>query len=132
MDLQLKDKVVLIKEGDSNRSFGVIISGFVEVSVEGRSLCRLGAGEVVGEVAYLHPTDTKRSASVITLEPTLFMEINSSALDLASEELLERFHKTLMANVLARLRAVDKQLARSGPPAVQGRASAVDLELAPP
>ena len=129
---EVADKVVLIKEGDSNRSFGVIISGFVEISVEGRSLCRLGAGEVVGEVAYLHPTDTKRSASVITLEPTLFMEINSSALDLASEELLERFHKTLMANVLARLRAVDKQLARSGPPAVQGRATAVDLELAPP
>ena len=129
---EVADKVTLIKEGDSNRSFGVIITGFVEVSVEGRSLCRLGAGEVVGEVAYLHPTDTKRSASVVTLEPTLFMEINSSALDLASEEVLERFRKTLITKVLARLRAADKQLAHSGPPAVQGRATAVDLELAPP
>ena len=87
---------------------------------------------MVGEVAYLHPTDTKRSASVVTLEPTLFMEINSSALDLASEEVLERFRKTLITKVLARLRAADKQLAHSGPPAVQGRATAVDLELAPP
>ena len=128
----VSDKVALIREGDSHRSFGVIIRGFVEVSVEGKSLCRLGTGEVVGEMAYLHPSDNKRSATVVTLEPTLFLEINSSALDLASEELLERFRKTLLANVLARLRAADKALARSGPPAVQGRAAACDLELAPP
>ena len=129
---EVSDKVVLIREGDNNRLFGVIVTGFVEVSVEGRAVCRLGAGEVVGEMAYLHPNDTKRTSTVVTLEPTLFLEINSAALDLASEELLERFRRTLLANVLARLRAADKALARSGPPAVQGRAAACDLELAPP
>ena len=129
---EVSDKVTLIKEGDKHRTFGVIISGFVEVSIEGRSLCRLGSGEVVGEMAYLHPSDDKRSATVVTLEPTLFLEINSSALDLASEELLERVRKTLLANVLARMREADKVLARAGPPAVQGRSAAIDLELAPP
>lgn len=131
---EVSDKVMLIREGDNHRLFGIIIRGFAEVSIEGRALCRLGAGEVVGEMAYMHPTDTKRSASVVTLEPTLFLEINSAALDLASDELLERFRKTLQAQILTRLRAADKALARSGPPAVQGRsvASACDLELAPP
>jgi non-specific serine/threonine protein kinase len=123
---------VLIKEGDSHRTLGVIINGFVEVSVEGKSLCRLGSGEVIGEMAYLHPSDKKRSATVVTLEPTLFLEINSAALDLSSEELLERVHQTLLSKMLARLRAADKALARMGPPAVQGRASASDLELTPP
>jgi non-specific serine/threonine protein kinase len=128
---EVADKVALIREGDSNRVFGFIVTGFVEVSIEGKSLCRLGAGEVVGEMAYLHPSDTKRSASVVTLEPTLFLEINSAALDLASEELQERFRKALMTTLLARMRAADRALARSGPPAVQGRGMACDLELAP-
>jgi len=129
---EVSDKVTLIREGDNNRLFGVIVDGFVEVSIEGKSLCRLGSGEVVGEMAYLHPSDTKRSATVVTLEPTLFLEINSAALDLGSDELLERFRKTLITKVLSRMRAADKALARSGLPAVQGRVGACDLELAPP
>lgn len=129
---EVSTKVVLIREGDNNRVFGVIVDGFVEVSVEGRSLCRLGAGEIVGEMAYLHPSDSTRSATVVTLEPTLFLEINSAALDLSSDEVVERFRKTLIAKVIARLREADKALAKLSQPAVKGRSSGVDLELAPP
>ena len=129
---EVSDKVVLIREGDSNRLFGVVVTGFVEVSVGGRSVCRLGAGEVVGEMAYLHPNDTKRTSTVVTLEPTLFLEINSAALDLSSDEVLERFHKTLVAKVIGRLRGANKALARLGQPAVRGISVGCDLELAPP
>lgn len=125
-------KVVLIREGDKNRNFGVIVNGFVEVSVDGKSICRLGPGEVVGEMAYLHPSDTKRSSTVVTLEPTLFLEINSAALDLSSEEVLERFNKTLIAKVIGRLREANQALAKLGQSAVQGRGLGIDLELAPP
>ena len=129
---EVSDKVVLIREGDNSRLFGVIVTGFVEVSVEGRSVCRLGAGEVVGEMAYLHPTDSKRSTTVVTLEPTLFLEINSAALDLSSDEVLERFRRTLVAKVIARLRGANKALAKLGQPAVRGISAGCDLELAPP
>ena len=129
---EVSTKVVLIREGDNNRVFGVIVDGFVEVSVEGKSLCRLGSGEIVGEMAYLHPSDSTRSATVVTLEPTLFLEINSAALDLSSDEVVERFRKTLIAKVIARLREADKALAKLSQPAVKGRSSGVDLELAPP
>ena len=129
---EVSDKVVLIREGDNNRLFGVIVTGFVEVSVEGRAVCRLGAGEVVGEMAYLHPNDTKRTSTVVTLEPTLFLEINSAALDLSSDEVLERFHKVLTAKVIARLRSANKALAKLGQPAVRGISAGCDLELAPP
>lgn len=129
---EVSTKVVLIREGDNNRVFGVIVDGFVEVSVEGKSLCRLGVGEIVGEMAYLHPSDSTRSATVVTLEPTLFLEINSAALDLSSDEVVERFRKTLIAKVIARLREADKALAKLSQPAVKGRSSGVDLELAPP
>ena len=129
---EVSTKVVLIREGDNNRVFGVIVDGFVEVSVEGKSLCRLGSGEIVGEMAYLHPSDSTRSATVVTLEPTLFLEINIAALDLSSDEVVERFRKTLIAKVIARLRDADKALAKLSQPAVKGRSSGVDLELAPP
>ena len=129
---EVSTKVVLIREGDNNRVFGVIVDGFVEVSVEGKSLCRLGSGEIVGEMAYLHPSDSTRSATVVTLEPTLFLEINSAALDLSSDEVVERFRKTLIAKGIARLREADKALAKRSQPAVKGRSSGVDLELAPP
>ncbi|MEI7612077.1 MAG: serine/threonine-protein kinase [Betaproteobacteria bacterium] len=129
---EVSDKVALIREGDNNRLFGVLVSGFVEVSVEGRSICRLGAGEVIGEMAFLHPSDSMRSATVVTLEPCLFLEINSAALELSSDELQERFQKTLVAKVLSRLRAANEALARMGQPAVRGSQAGFDLELAPP
>jgi non-specific serine/threonine protein kinase len=129
---EVSAKVVLIREGDKNRVFGVIVNGFVEVSVEGKSICRLGSGDVVGEMAYLHPSDTTRSSTVVTLEPTLFLEINSAALDLSSDELLERINKTLIAKVLARLRGANKVLAKLGQSAVQGSSAGCDLELTPP
>lgn len=129
---EVSEKVALIREGDNNRLFGVVVTGFVEVSVEGRAVCRLGSGEVVGEMAYLHPSETKRTSTVVTLEPTLFLEINSAALDLGSDEVLERFHKTLVAKVIARLRGANKALAKLGQPAVRGISAGCDLELTPP
>jgi non-specific serine/threonine protein kinase len=113
-------KVTLIREGDKDRRFGIVVDGFVEVSTEGRVICRLGASEVVGEMAFLHPSDNTRRATVVTLEPTLFLEINSSALELSADEVRERFHKVLLTKVLERLRDASKMLAEMGQTAVQG------------
>jgi len=129
---QVAEKVALIRKGTTNRLFGVLISGFVEVSVGGKSICRLGSGDIVGEMAFLHPTDDKRSATVVTLEPTLFLEINSAALELSSDEVQERFQKTLVAKVIARLRGANQVLAKLGQPAVQGSGTGAELELSPP
>ena len=130
---ELANKVTLMHEGESGRMFGVIVDGFVEVSLEGRAVCRLGPGEVVGEMAYLHPSDATRSATVVTLEPTLFLEINSAALDLSSDEVVERFRQVLVARVLARLRDANRVLAKLGQSAVVGRGGHLgELELAPP
>lgn len=126
---EIAERVTLILEGEHDRTFGVIIEGFVEVSSEGRMICRLGAGEVLGELAFLHPSDSKRYASVVTLERTLFLEINSAALELASDEVQERFQKVLIAKTLDRLHAANKALAKLGQPAVRGSTAACDLEL---
>jgi serine/threonine protein kinase len=129
---EISEKVTLIREGENNRVFGIVVDGFVEVSTEGRVICRLGAGEVVGEMAFLHPESDMRHSSVVTLEPTRFLEINSSALELSSDEVQARFRNVLVAKVIGRLRGANKVLAKLGQPAVQGSSAGCDLELSEP
>jgi hypothetical protein len=79
---------------------------------------------------------------VVTLEPTVFLEVNSAALGLSSEEVQEQFNKALIARVLDRLAEADKALAQHGARAVTADGGAVitaattsagkfDLELLP-
>ncbi len=132
---QVDRNVTLFAEGDVDRRFGILVQGCVEVSLEGRVLTRLDAGEVVGEMAYLHAADGKRHCTVVTLEPCLFLEISGPALALSSEELQERMQKALTAKVIERLREANKFLARQGAPATKGSgpppAGGLDLELQP-
>jgi non-specific serine/threonine protein kinase len=120
---EIAEKVWLLREGESGRRFGVVVNGFVELSNAGRAIGRIGAGEAVGEESFLHPGESQRHLSVVTLEPTLFLDINSAALELASDEVQERFHKVLLARSLTRLRDAECALAKLGQPAVQGRGS---------
>jgi len=135
--------VAIVREGENNKMFGIIVSGSAEISIEGRVLCRLEAGEPVGEVAFLHPSNNLRCATAVTLEPMLFLEINAAALALSSEELLERVRNTLLARMIKRLREVNKIAAAQGRPAVEAGVGSLsglprtrpggglDLELAP-
>ncbi len=125
---QISPNIALIREGEHNKLFGIIITGCVEVSIEGRMLRRLGAGEPVGEVGFLHPSSDLRHATAVTLEPTLFLEINAAALALSSEELLERMRNTLLARTIERLRDVNRIAAAQGrPAALAGAGSLSDL-----
>ena len=116
---QLGPNVAIIHEGESNRMFGILVDGAVEVSVDGCALCRLGPGEPVGEIAYLHPTKAIRSATVATVTDSLFLEINASALALASEELQERMRTALVARLIDRMREVNRIAAARGAPALR-------------
>jgi eukaryotic-like serine/threonine-protein kinase len=116
---EVAPRVVIMREGEKERNFGVLVEGFVEVSIGGAELCRLGPGEVIGEMAFLHPSSSERSASVTTLETTLFLEINAAALALASEELQERVRSALLARMITRLREVNRIAAAGGAPAIE-------------
>ncbi|MDR1888840.1 MAG: protein kinase [Zoogloeaceae bacterium] len=129
--------VTLMKEGQKDKRFGILVSGQVEVSLGGKVLCRLGEGEVIGEMAYLHPSNDQRQTTVVTLEPCRFLEISGPALALASEELQERMRNALTACVLDRLRTANQKLAEmSADAAGSAAATASDagglkLELLP-
>jgi serine/threonine protein kinase len=140
---EVPPQVAIVREGERNRLFGIIISGSVEISIDGRVLARLGPGEPVGEMAFLHPVSDLRHATAVTLEPTLLLEINASALALSSEELHEQMRHSLLARMIDRLRRVNRVVAARGQPATSADAGSlsgmprlrpdggVDLELTP-
>jgi serine/threonine protein kinase len=140
---EIPPQVAVIREGERNKLFGVIISGSVEISINGRVLARLGPGEPVGEMAFLHPASDQRHATAVTLEPTLLLEINAAALALSSEELHEQMRNSLLGRMIDRSRAVNKIVAAQGRAATsadtgslsslprQNPGGGIDLELAP-
>jgi serine/threonine protein kinase len=138
---EVSPNVALIRQGERNKFFGIVVSGSVEVSIDGKALCRLGVSEPVGEVAYLHPSSDQRCSTAVTLEPTLFLEINAAALALSSEELLERMRNALLSRMIGRMREVNRIAAAQGLPAVQSATGSLtggsrpgggmDLELSP-
>jgi non-specific serine/threonine protein kinase len=123
---------LLIREGEKESHFDLILSGEVEISVGGRRISTLAAGEVVGEMAYLDPSIGRRSASVITISPITYIEISVHALSLASEELRERFNRRLTAILARRLAAADQRLAENAQaarPVVASSAADDDWEI---
>lgn len=126
--------VLLMREGDEEAGFGIIVEGEVEVSVEDRAICRLGPGEVVGEMAYLNQDAPRRCASVVTLTPIVYLDVNNAALALATEECFEKFQKKLVSTAVRRLAAADQSLASHGEPAHKPAASdrlEIELDLEP-
>ena len=127
---EIDGDVELMRAGDEDNSFGVIIAGEVEVSCCGARIAILGTGQVVGEMAYLNGNNPKRSATVTTLSPLTYLEVSNAALALSSEECLEHFRQELVSAVVRRLTLANETLALHGQPAKTAAQSA-RLELAP-
>ncbi|MDR0565111.1 MAG: protein kinase [Azoarcus sp.] len=90
----------LIREGDTEQRFGVLLEGRVELSVSGRRVMELGPGTIFGELAWLDRLKHRQPMTVVSLEPITWLEINPSALVLATEEVQESFRREV-ASVLA-------------------------------
>ncbi len=119
----------LLREGDTDRRFGLVLDGAVETSVDGRKVAELGPGEVFGEIAYLDAIDHKQACTVVAASETAYIEFNPSALALATDECLEQFRRQLVTVVAKRLAAAQKQLSKSGAKARKGTALASGFEL---
>jgi len=122
---------VLLQEGKEERTFGVLLEGEVEVSVNGHAIARLGEGEILGEMAFLDPRQRGRSATVLALTPCLFMEVNPHAYELASEECKQHFQDLLVGALTRRLREASVRLAESSPDATPPQRLTRELELVP-
>jgi len=66
----------------------------------------LGPGTIFGELAWLDRLKHRQPMSIISLEPLSYLEINPSALILATEEVQEAFRREVASVVAHRLGAL--------------------------
>lgn len=98
--------VRLMKEGDAEQRFGVLLEGRVELSVAGRRVMELGPGTIFGESAWLDRINHRQMMTAVSLEPLSYLEINPAALILATEEVQEVFQREVASVVAHRLGAL--------------------------
>ena len=120
---QINESTLLMREGEEDRRFGVIIDGEVEVSAGGKHVCTLGRGELVGEMAYLDAFEGKRTATVVSMTTLTYLDISAQALALASEECLEHFRERMTSVVVKRMAQSNRRLGEPVEPAQQIPAS---------
>lgn len=112
---------VVVREGENDQRFGILMEGRVEVSAGGYVVAELGEGEVFGELAFLDSFEHKHALSVVALTSSVYLEIHPSALALASEECQELFRTRLTTILARRLAGVGRAFAElQGKPAREG------------
>ena len=100
---------VILSEGQRPSEFFIVLEGLFEVTIDalgGRSLGRLGAGELLGEIAWLE--ERPASATVRAVEDGILLALPHAKLEelLGANLLLAaRFHRSLGRLVSRRLRA---------------------------
>ncbi|MDR1661488.1 MAG: protein kinase [Azoarcus sp.] len=109
-------RVKLVSEGDTRQRFGVLLEGRVELSSGGRQVMELGPGTVFGELAWLDSLEHRQTMSAVSLEPVVYLEINPSALALATDEVQEAFRREVASVVARRLGALAAAHAKHGLP----------------
>jgi len=93
---------VIIREGDSDHSFYILLSGVVSVEKDGQAVDSLKEGDCFGEMGFL--SRTERTASVIAKTDTSIIQLNASTLERADQSTQIRFLKVFVETVIDRLK----------------------------
>lgn len=119
----------LVREGDQDQRFGVLVEGLVELARDGKQIATVEAGDCFGETAYLDGLDHKHLFTATSLADVTFLEINPAALALATEETLEAFRSRLTTSMTKRLAQMAEGLGGHAPAATRGKGMAAGLDL---
>src|SRR5438067_7428828 len=76
-ELTLPEGKELTRQGERGREFMVIVEGSANVSKNGRSVNKLGAGDFIGEIALI--ADVPRTATVKTTSETTVLVLTDRA-----------------------------------------------------
>lgn len=91
----------IIHQGGVDNDVFLIVTGSFDVFVNGKRVARRQAGEHVGEMAAVQPTQI-RSATVVAAEPSVVARISAAALDDLSQEYPE-IHRYVAQELARRL-----------------------------
>jgi len=91
----------ILREGDMDHSFYIVLSGVVIIEKEGSVVNILREGDCFGEMGYL--SRSRRIASAIARTDVSLMKVNDSTIDRAAEATQLRFHKAFVRTLIERL-----------------------------
>jgi CRP-like cAMP-binding protein len=102
----------LIKEGDIGKSFFIMVTGEVKVTMQEKLLNILRPGDCFGEMAYLGKQQFRRTASVEASTDIDIIEIPADALEQASELTRHHFNGAFLEILVDRLAQANLRLSK--------------------
>ena len=105
-----KEGDYIIREGDVDYSFYILLAGIVNVEKNGHHIGYLQVGDCFGEMGYI--TKGKRTASVKANGDVYLIQVNASTLDRANEGTQLRFFKVFVKILAERLTDTTSELAK--------------------
>ncbi|MGD9388212.1 MAG: serine/threonine-protein kinase [Gammaproteobacteria bacterium] len=91
----------IIRQGDMDDRFYVIVSGEVFVEVDGKRVGRLEAGDCFGESSVV--PNARRQATIRSSGPVTVLQVSSTLLETLSAACQLRFNRTFLKNLIGRL-----------------------------
>jgi len=96
----------IVKEGEMDERFYIVVNGTCTVESGRRSLGSLGPGDCFGETSYV--PGAKRSASVRAAGPVTTLRVSSTLLEQVSASCQLRFNRVFLRALIERLQGAER------------------------
>jgi len=103
---------VVVREGDVDTTFFVLLSGSVRVIKNNRKIADLEKGACFGEMGAF--TNTARTAHVIAREPCIVLKLDLKVLERESQQLRMKFYQVFIETLIKRLEETTRRLSTRG------------------
>jgi CRP-like cAMP-binding protein len=98
---EYKDGEDIVREGEMDDRFYIIVSGQAAVEANGRALGMLKSGACFGETSYVR--GAKRTASIRANGPVTILRVSSTLMEQVSSSCQLRFNKVFLRSLITRL-----------------------------
>jgi serine/threonine-protein kinase len=99
---------VIVREGDVDTTFFVLLNGTVRVIKNNRKIADLPKGSCFGEMGAF--TKTPRTAHVVAREPCIVLKLDLKVLERESPDLRLKFYQVFIETLISRLETTTKRL----------------------
>jgi serine/threonine protein kinase len=98
---EYRDDQDIVREGEIDDRFYIIVSGKVKVEANGKRLAPLSSGDCFGETSYVR--GAKRQASIKANGHVTILRVSSSLMEQVSSSCQLRFNKVFLRSLITRL-----------------------------
>lgn len=120
---------VIVREGDVDTTFFILLSGAVRVIKNNRKIADLSKGACFGEMGAF--TKTARTAHVIARQPCIVLKLDLKVLERQSPPLRLKIYQVFVETLIARLEKTTKRLSEQAVPSLHksGHASTAEIRV---